>query len=61
VLKPSLICRIHAVPLTQVQQLLETLDVFNINVGSLGVPLECIGLGGYEDHLRFTIQVSTAC
>lgn len=42
------------------QQLLEMLDVFNINVGSLGLPLQCLGLGGYEDHLRFTIHVSTA-
>jgi len=42
----------------QVQQLLEMLDVFSINVGSLGLPLECLGLGGYEDHLRFTIHAS---
>ena len=55
--KPSPIY--YAAP--QVQQLLDMLDVFNINVGSLGLPLQCIGLGGYEDHLSFTILASTAC
>lgn len=56
-LKPSPIY--YAAP--QVQQLLDMLDVFNINVGSLGLPLQCIGLGGYEEHLSFTILASTAC
>ena len=38
----------------RVRQLLEVFGVFNINVGVL-VPLQCLGLGNYEDHLAFTM------
>lgn len=31
------------------------LDVLNINIEALGLPLQCIGLGSYEYSLAFTI------
>ena len=40
---------------TEVQQLLEMFDIININVASLGLPLQCIGLGEYEYHLASTM------
>ena len=30
------------------------LDVLNINIEALGLPLQCIGLGSYEYSLAFT-------
>ena len=39
----------------KVRQLLEIFDVLNINLGALGLPLQCLGLGDYEDHLAFTM------
>ena len=40
---------------SQVQQLLEFFDFVNINIASFGVPLQCLGLGNFEDHLAFTM------
>ena len=39
----------------KVRQLLDVFGVFNINVAALGLPLQCLGLGNYEDHLAFTV------
>ena len=39
----------------EVRQLLDVFGVFNINVAALGLPLQCLGLGNYEDHLAFTM------
>ena len=39
----------------EVQRVLETFDLVNINVAALGLPLQCIGLGGFEEHLAFTM------
>ena len=40
---------------SQVQQLLEFFDFVNINIASFGMPLQCLGLGNFEDHLAFTM------
>ncbi len=42
----------------QVQQLLQTFDLVNINISALGLPLQCFGLRGYEDYLAVTILAS---
>ena len=39
----------------EVQRVLEMLDLVNINVDALGLPLQCIGLGGFEENLAFTM------
>ena len=39
----------------KVQRVLEMFDLVNINVAALGLPLQCIGLGGFEEHLAFTM------
>ena len=43
---------------SQVQQLLQMLDVININISALGLPLQCFGLRGFEDHLTVMIIAS---
>ena len=40
---------------SQVQQLLGMFDFVNINIASFGMPLQCLGLGNFEDHLAFTM------
>ena len=35
--------------------MLQMLDVININVAALGLPLQCFGLKGFGDHLAFTM------
>ena len=42
----------------QVQQLLQTFDLVNINISALGLPLQCFGMRGYEDYLAVTILAS---
>jgi hypothetical protein len=42
----------------QVQKVLQTFDVVNINISALGLPLQCLGLRGYGDHLTVTILAS---
>ena len=37
------------------QSLLQMLDVININVAALGLPLQCFGLKGFGDNLAFTM------
>ena len=39
----------------EVKQLLKVFNVFNVNLAALGLPLQCLGLGNYEDHLAFTM------
>ena len=38
--------------------MLQTFDVVNINISGLGLPLQCLGLRGYGDHLTVTILAS---
>jgi len=47
------LCGIHIA--SQVQQLLGMLDFVNIDVASFGMPLQCLGLGDFENHLAFTM------
>ena len=42
----------------QVQQLLQMLDVVNINISALGLPLQCFGIRGFGDHLKIAILAS---
>jgi hypothetical protein len=41
----------------QVVRLLEILDILNIKIEALGLPLQCLGLGSYEYSLAFTMFV----
>ena len=36
---------------------METLDVLSINIESVGLPLQCLGLGSYEYSLAFKMFV----
>ena len=38
-----------------VAKLLSTFELFNINIAGLGLPLQCIGLGAFEQQLAFTM------
>lgn len=38
--------------------MLQTFDVVNINLSSLGLQMQCLGLQGYGDHLTVTIIAS---
>ena len=38
-----------------VRRLLSVFELFNINIGGFGLPLQCVGLGTYEQQLTFTM------
>jgi hypothetical protein len=39
----------------EAQRMLSIFEVFNINIAGLSLPLSCMGLGTFRDHLLFTI------
>ena len=36
-------------------RLLSIFEVLNINIGGIGLPLQCFGLGTYEQQLAFDL------
>ena len=40
-----------------VEQLLSIFEVFNINIGGIGLPLQCLGMGTYQQQLATTMLV----
>ena len=45
---------------TAVKQLLSVFELFNINIGGIGLPLQCLGLGTYEQQLMTTMLAPVA-
>ena len=47
---------VYEVPMpTAVAALLSVFELFNINIAGLGLPLQCLGLGTYEQQLQVTL------
>ena len=47
---------VYDVPMPDaVASLLSVFELFNINIGGIGLPLQCMGLGTYEQQLATTM------
>ena len=58
----SRISEVYEVQLpAKVQQLIAIFDIVNINIDSLGLPLQCLGLGDYEASSVVSIVWSVVC
>ena len=58
----SRISEVYEVQLpAKVQQLIAIFDIVNINIDSLGLPLQCLGLGDYEVSSVVSIVWSVVC
>ena len=42
---------------TAAAQLLNSFEVFNINIAGIGLPLQCLNMGTYKDHMIVTMVV----
>jgi len=50
------VASVYDVPMPDaVKQLLSVFELFNINVGGIGLPMQCLGLGTYEQQLMTTM------
>ena len=55
------ISAVYDVPMpAAVASLLSVFEVFNINIGGIGLPLQCMGLGTYEQQLTTTMLAPLA-
>ena len=50
------VASVYDVPMPDaVKQLLSIFELFNINIGGIGLPLQCLGLGTYQQQLMTTM------
>ena len=50
------VASVYDVPMPEsVKQLLSVFELFNINVGGIGLPMQCLSLGTYEQQLMTTM------
>ena len=55
------VANVYDVPMpTAVARLLSIFEVFNFNIGGIGLPMQCLSLGTYEQRLAFTMLAPVA-